>query len=71
METVARDMNVADSIDRGLTTWTRMTGTVVRGHGVASGFCGDPRFPGGTIALQKFFRYGDLGEPGGSEADRA
>ena len=25
----------------------------------------------GTIALQKFFRYGDLGEPGGSEADRA
>ncbi len=53
LETVARDMNVADSIDRGLTTWTRMTGTVVRGHGVASGFCGDPRFPGGTIALQK------------------
>jgi len=25
----------------------------------------------GTIALQKFFRYGDLGEPGGSEADRS
>ncbi len=24
----------------------------------------------GTIALQKFFRYGDLGEPGGSEAER-
>jgi len=23
----------------------------------------------GTIALQKFFRYGDLGEPGGAEAD--
>lgn len=25
----------------------------------------------GTIALQKFFRYGDLGEPGGKEADRS
>jgi multicomponent Na+:H+ antiporter subunit F len=25
----------------------------------------------GTIALQKFFRYGDLGEPGGSEVDRS
>ena len=23
----------------------------------------------GTIALQKFFRYGDLGEPGRTEAD--
>lgn len=25
----------------------------------------------GTIALQKFFRYGDLGEPGGSGTDRS
>ncbi|QID19893.1 pH regulation protein F [Nitrogeniibacter mangrovi] len=25
----------------------------------------------GTIALQKFFRYGDLGEPGRTEEDRA
>ncbi|MCB1959644.1 MAG: hypothetical protein KDE68_03830 [Rhodocyclaceae bacterium] len=25
----------------------------------------------GTIALQKFFRYGDLGEPGDSKADQA
>ncbi|MCB1906971.1 MAG: hypothetical protein KDH15_06345 [Rhodocyclaceae bacterium] len=23
----------------------------------------------GTIALQKFFRYGDLGEPGGTEGE--
>lgn len=27
-------------------------GTVVDGHGVASGLRGDPRFPGGTLALQ-------------------
>ena len=27
-------------------------GTVVRGHGVASGTGGDPRFPGGTLRLQ-------------------
>jgi multicomponent Na+:H+ antiporter subunit F len=25
----------------------------------------------GTIAVLKFFRYGDLGEPGGAEEDRA
>lgn len=32
-------------------------GTVVRGHGVASGRAGDPRFPGGTVAMQiPFFR---------------
>ena len=30
----------------------RSTGEVVRGHGVASGGCGDPRFPEGTIASQ-------------------
>ena len=29
-----------------------VAGTVVRGHRVASGTCGDPRFPGGTIAAQ-------------------
>lgn len=28
-------------------------GTVVRGHGVASGQGGDPRFPGGTIQMQR------------------
>ncbi len=27
-------------------------GVVVRGHGVASGRAGDPRFPGGTLTLQ-------------------
>ena len=27
-------------------------GLVVRGHGVASGSSGDPRFPGGTLRLQ-------------------
>ena len=32
-------------------------GVVVRGHGVASGRAGDPRFPRGTIAMQiPFFR---------------
>jgi len=32
-------------------------GVVVRGHGVASGRSGDPRFPSGTIAMQTpFFR---------------
>lgn len=30
----------------------KVHGTVVRGHGVASGRSGDPRFPGGTIAMQ-------------------
>ncbi|MEM7065476.1 MAG: hypothetical protein AAF572_20210 [Cyanobacteria bacterium P01_B01_bin.77] len=28
-------------------------GTVVQGHGVASGQGGDPRFPGGTIQMQR------------------
>ena len=34
--------------------------TVVRGHGVASGASGDPRFPAGTLALQFpiFARHG-------------
>lgn len=31
----------------------RVPGVVVAGHGVASGRSGDPRFPGGTIALQR------------------
>jgi hypothetical protein len=43
----------ADSIDCTMTNWTRVRGLVVSGHGVASGLCNDPRFPGGTIALQK------------------
>ena len=35
----------------------RIAGVVVRGHGVASGRAGDPRFPRGTIAMQiPFFR---------------
>ncbi len=35
----------------------RVYGAVVRGHGVASGRSGDPRFPGGTVAMQiPFFR---------------
>lgn len=36
-----------------MTQWRSVHGTVVRGHRVASGACNDPRFPGGTIALQK------------------
>ncbi len=31
---------------------TTASGTLVAGHGVASGANGDPRFPGGTIAMQ-------------------
>ena len=32
-------------------------GVVIRGHGVASGRAGDPRFPHGTVAMQvPFFR---------------
>ena len=30
----------------------RVSGIVVAGHGVASGQCGDPRFPAGTVAMQ-------------------
>lgn len=37
-----------------------ITGIVVRGHGVASGRSGDPRFPGGTIRMQLPF-FHDLG----------
>lgn len=36
-----------------MTIWSRVQGSVMRGHRVASGACNDPRFPGGTIALQK------------------
>jgi len=36
-----------------MTSRTRVRGIVVPGHGVASGACDDPRFPEGTIALQK------------------
>lgn len=32
--------------------WQRVTGTIVRGHRVASGLNGDPRFPGGTLLMQ-------------------
>ena len=32
--------------------WQRISGTLIRGHGVASGIGGDQRFPGGTIRLQ-------------------
>ena len=33
-------------------TWQRVSGVVVRGHRVASGLNGDPRFPGGTLRMQ-------------------
>jgi hypothetical protein len=33
----------------------RVGATVLPGHGVASGRSGNPRFPGGTIAMQKPF----------------
>ena len=29
-----------------------ISGTIVRGHGVASGQNGDPKFPGGTLSMQ-------------------
>ena len=53
-------MTGASDIQGTMTNWTRVRGIVVRGHGVASGACNDPRFPGGTIALQKpvFRRHG-------------
>jgi hypothetical protein len=42
------------------TNWSSIRGVVVCGHRVASVACKDPRFPGGTIALQKpvFKKYG-------------
>lgn len=36
-----------------MTHWRSVPGTVVRGHRVASGAGNDPRFPRGTIELQK------------------
>ncbi|MEM9483873.1 MAG: hypothetical protein AAGA83_09310 [Cyanobacteria bacterium P01_F01_bin.116] len=36
-----------------MTDWIDVTGTVIPGHGVASGQGGNPRFPGGTIWMQK------------------
>lgn len=36
-----------------MTTWIHVPGTIIRGHGVASGQGGDPRFPGGTLRLQQ------------------
>ncbi len=36
-------------------SWLRVNGIVKQGHGVASGRSGDPRFPNGTIAMQKPF----------------
>lgn len=33
--------------------WEQVSGIVIPGHGVASGQGGDPRFPGGTIRLQR------------------
>ena len=34
------------------TTWVKVSGHVVQGHGVASGQANDPRFPQGTLKLQ-------------------
>lgn len=33
--------------------WHRIFAVVVAGHGVASGLCDDPRFPGGTLRMQQ------------------
>lgn len=40
--------------------WIQVRGVVVRGHGVASGVSGDPRYPRGTLHLQvpRFERQG-------------
>ena len=37
--------------------WISVKGKVQRGYGVASGKSGDPRFPKGTLELQKPFFY--------------
>ena len=44
--------NRIPSADAGRSAVTAIAGVVVRGHGVASGRAGDPRFPIGTIAMQ-------------------
>jgi len=33
--------------------WVQIKGIIQQGYGVASGRAGDPRFPGGTIEMQK------------------
>lgn len=38
-----------------MTNWIRIKGIVKPGHRVASGQSGDPRFPNGTIAMQKAY----------------
>jgi hypothetical protein len=35
--------------------WQRVSGTIMRGHRVASGLNGDVRFPGGTLAMQRSY----------------
>ncbi|PNW46534.1 UNVERIFIED_CONTAM: hypothetical protein BEN50_12000 [Euhalothece sp. KZN 001] len=37
--------------------WISVKGKVQKGYGVASGKSGDPRFPKGTLELQKLFFY--------------
>jgi hypothetical protein len=39
-------------IDTIPSNWTEVSARVVRGHQVASGNNGDPRFPGGTVRMQ-------------------
>ncbi|CAN1210169.1 Riboflavin kinase [Tumidithrix helvetica PCC 7403] len=36
-----------------MSDWIQVKGIIKKGHGVASGKSGDPRFPKGTIAMQK------------------
>jgi len=36
-----------------MSRWVQIKGVVKQGHGVASGKAGDPRFPSGTIEMQK------------------
>jgi hypothetical protein len=43
-----------------MNSWIQIKGTIQKGHGVASGKSGDPRFPEGTIAMQTPF-FSDLG----------
>ena len=43
-----------------MTTWIYVPGTLIQGHGVASGQGEDPRFPGGTIRMQQPV-FADLG----------
>lgn len=36
-----------------MVNWTQVKGVVTKGHGIASGQGGDPRYPNGAIELQK------------------